>query len=61
MRRAQHNKVRAANKPRVGRNQYTDRSKLAAKAVNPESAKNFKHNTVQIAKPTFILLLHEKL
>ena len=47
--------------PRVGRNQYSDRSKLAVKAVNPESAKNFKHNTVQIAKPTSILPLHERI
>lgn len=51
MRRAQHNKVRAANKPRFGCNQYSDRSRLAVKAVNPESAKNFKHNTSKIAKP----------
>ena len=45
--------------PRVGRNQYSDRSRLAVKAVNPESAKNFKHNTVQIAKPTNFDQEHE--
>ena len=38
--------------PRVGRNQYSDKSRLAVKAVNPESAKNFKHNTAKTTKPT---------